>query len=335
MVRKKTKIFSPQTGDTYILMDRCGEGSFGIVYRALRESCGNAVAIKLVDISAMKEQKDVILREVRLNSRAFTASNGRCPKFIEVLEISSETILRKQSTIAIVTEFIDGLSLQELIAKTGTLSETFATFIIYEVSAFLKSIHAENMLHRDIKSSNILLGKDGSVYVCDFGVGRFLINSSGVASTLSGTPIYMAPEMISSDTHSFGVDIYSLGITAIEMLLGPSEEASRDYLRGGMNKTDLIQELRRGYTAPRQLDPGLFSRHIREIVEGCVLPDPQSRWCAGDVVDRIRDQYTDKPRIAHAGSGSVTSASHRCLGTLMMGSFNPKIALAQLVKLSV
>jgi serine/threonine protein kinase len=195
----------------------------------------------------------------------------------------------------------------------------------------LRSMHAENMLHRDIKSSNILVSKTGAVYVCDFGVARILSDQLPCTSTLSGTPFWMAPEILLGESYNVAVDLYSLGITSIEMVLGqpPIPE-------GLKNQTDaflLVQELRNRIDKIKELDRSLFSRPFREIVAGCVNIDPEHRLTASDVIERIRDSFSDRTRHIPAGSGSI--CSHKCIPTLMMGSFNPKTAMGEFVKYTI
>ena len=319
------KILSPQTQELYVLRECCGRGSYGSVFRAKAEKSKAVVAAKLVDISAVNEQKEMILKEINLNQRAYTSSNGRCPRFIEAFELQVQKERKTQNYVVIITEYIDGISLQELIHSNEALSETFATYIFHEVAAFLRSIQFDKMIHRDIKSANILVSKEGAVFVCDFGVGRVLSDCMTSTSTLSGTPFWMAPEILQCEAYTTQVDVYSLGITVIEMVTGkpPIPEGVKNVTDG----FQLVHELRKRIGTVPALDNSQFSRKFRELVAGCVEIDPSRRLTAQEVVLRIRDEFGD----GSPGSGS----SHRCVGTLMMGGFNPKLALGQLVRITL
>jgi serine/threonine protein kinase len=328
---RNMKIASPLSGEVYALQRCCGKGSYGSVYKAKAGRSQNIVAVKLVDIYTVNDQKDMILGEINLNMRAFTASNGRCPRFIEAFELTIKKRMRNHNYVVIVTEFIDGISLLDLILCNQILSETFAIYIIHEVASFLGSLHAENMIHRDIKSANILISKDGTVFVCDFGVGRVLTDITTSASTLSGTPFWMAPEMLRNEPYTTVVDVYSLGITAIEMVSGkpPIPEGVKSTGDG----FHLVNELRKRIGKLPPLDPSLFSRSFREIVASCTAIDPQCRIGALEVVERIRNYNGNQ--IHHVASSTGSMRSHRCIGTMMMGGFNPKAALAELVRITL
>lgn len=316
-MKRGTKIKSPNTDEVYCISDCCGRGSFGSVFRAYSDKSKAVVAVKLIDMSPAKEQVDMILREVSLNQRAYVSSNGRCPRFIDAFALNVKKMGSSRTFVVIVSEYIDGMSLLDLIQANETLSETFATYILHEVAAFLRSIHSERMIHRDIKSSNILVSSSGAIYVCDFGVARVLSEQLPTTSTLSGTPFWMAPEILSGESYDVAVDVYSLGITCIEMVHG--QPPIPEGLRNPSDAFLLVQELRRRIGNIPELDRTQFSRPFREIVSGCVNLDPVSRLTASEVVDRIRHCFSEEK-------------TQKCVGTLTMGSFNPRLALAELVK---
>jgi serine/threonine-protein kinase 24/25/MST4 len=325
-IKVGSKIQSPNSGDLYTLLQKCGHGSFGVVYKARPTKSQALVAVKLVDVSSMQEDVDMIIREVSLTEKAHTISAGRCPKFFEAFALKIEDKNgRSKQYIVIVIEYIEGVSVANLFQDDRPLSETFALHITHEVAACLQSLHLEGFIHRDVKSSNVLVSKSGEVYLCDFGVAKIL--SAPSTSTLSGTPFWMAPEMIAGEQYNSAVDIYSLGITAVEMVTGAPPIA-----KGISPTTDahmMIAELKKVGGVDPGLDQTIFSRFFRDIVAGCLKSDPTTRFSAQEVVGRIKKHCCPTEKSAHAGSGSISS--NRSISTLMMGSFNPKLALGALV----
>ena len=317
-ISEGSKIISPNTQTVYRLIKAVGHGSYGTVYKSKPGSSLKFVAIKIIDVSGMGDEVDTILQEVSLTQRAYEFSDGRCPRCIEAfaLCLPGAKSNRTKKYIVIVMDYIDGICLSELLLNDKPLCEVMATYVLYEIAAALKGLHAHGMIHRDIKSSNVMLSKDGGVFVCDFGVSKILGDHCASTSTMNGTPLWMAPEVIKEMSYNQSADIFSLGITAVELVIGhpPIPDRSED-------DEGLMHQLRCKRTKPN-LDKGIFTRFYRNfIVDKCLEIIPTKRCSAQDIVAAIYSEYN---------AVSITDINGRT-PNLKMGSYDPKISLIRLV----
>jgi serine/threonine-protein kinase 24/25/MST4 len=115
-------------------------------------------------------------------------------------------------------EYLGGGSVKEAVSRCGgTLKEVFIAIILREVLLGVDFLHSRGKIHRDIKCANILLAVNGDVKLADFGVSAQLSDSISKRSTIAGTPCWMAPEIIIDNTYDAKCDLWSVGISAIEM----------------------------------------------------------------------------------------------------------------------
>jgi len=222
----------------YELLEHVGSGGMGVVYKARNIALGTIVSVKLLQQQIFDEPG--ALR--RLKQEAKTLATMDHPNILRVFALD-----RDDQQIFIVTEFIDGRSLSEILAQPGKLDDERITTLYRQIGQALKYAHSRGVIHRDIKPSNFLVSTTSgaeSVKILDFGVAKVLDADTFQRLTrtgaMVGTPLYMSPEQCRGDAVDARSDIYSLGCMLYETLSGSppfSGETPLDVMYKHLNDT--------------------------------------------------------------------------------------------------
>eukprot|EP01119_Soliformovum_irregulare_P017588 TRINITY_DN5250_c0_g1_i1.p1 TRINITY_DN5250_c0_g1~~TRINITY_DN5250_c0_g1_i1.p1 ORF type:complete len:587 (+),score=157.74 TRINITY_DN5250_c0_g1_i1:175-1761(+) len=200
---------TPKTINKYQVGECLGRGWASRVYQALNSDSGDIVAIKQIKKSMIDGDKlPRIMREVELLKKL---KHPNVVKFIESIDT--------EDSLYFVLEFIEGGSLHRTMKKFGTFSENLLGIYMHQALNGLSYLHAQGVLHRDIKGDNMLLTKEGTIKLADFGSCSQAAADKKLTS-VQGTPHWMAPEVIMMESPSQGSDVWSLACTIIELLTG-------------------------------------------------------------------------------------------------------------------
>lgn len=206
----------------YRVAARLGEGGMGTVYRAVDQMLQRDVAIKVLRADLAKQQ--TLVQRFRTEAVALARLNH--PNIATV-----HGLLDHGRSLVMVMEFVDGETLEAILAREGRLPADHAVHLCRDVLAALHHAHAMGVIHRDLKPANLMISKAGMVKVMDFGIARMAgTNRHTEFGRVIGTPLYMSPEQLRGEEVDGRSDVYSLAIVLYELLTGcEAFRADSDY----------------------------------------------------------------------------------------------------------
>ena len=248
----------------YKIERKLGEGAMGVVYEATDQSLGRKVAIKKLgdEIKVNDREKQRFLDEAR------TVAMLHHPGIVEIY-----TIFEEKENIYLVFEYVDGQTLDMVLSKETRIPFNRALQLFGETAGALAYAHSKNVVHGDLKLSNIMFSTEGNIKVMDFGLARrareSLVRVSN--SEVVGSPAYMAPEQ-ELGVFSVESDIYSLGVCLYEALSGALPFQGPDFHYQKTHKT---------YQQLSDLLPGL-PKGVDALMSRCLSPVPEERFHSAD-----------------------------------------------------
>ena len=246
----------------YKILGRIGGGGMANVYLAEDTTLGRRVAIKMLHRRFVEDAKFV----ERFRREAKAAAGLNHPNIVSVYDwgqVGSENY--------IVMEYVEGETLKELIRRRGRLTGSDAVGIALELLAALGAAHANGVIHRDIKSQNILLDREGRAKVADFGIAQAGDPGMTEVGSILGTAQYLAPEQARGEPVDERSDLYSVGVVLYEMLTG------RVPFKGDSAVTVALKHVNELPPEPAGLVPGL-PYSLNQIVLKALAKDPNRRY---------------------------------------------------------
>eukprot|EP00490_Sorites_sp_Unknown_P012850 CAMPEP_0114658026 /NCGR_PEP_ID=MMETSP0191-20121206/14975_1 /TAXON_ID=126664 /ORGANISM="Sorites sp." /LENGTH=432 /DNA_ID=CAMNT_0001878915 /DNA_START=16 /DNA_END=1315 /DNA_ORIENTATION=+ len=256
---QRKKVETKDLEQRYQKISILGKGTYGTVYKGIDTETGMSVAIKIIDLDSTNDDIEDIMKEI---VALRDCDSKYVTKYYSSFNIGPE--------LWIVMEYLGGGCVADFLdTKLGIgISEEYIAIILREIVYGLSYIHSMKKIHRDIKAGNILLSSKGDVKLADFGVVGQLSDSINKRMTLIGSPYWMAPEVIMQDSYDMCADIWSLGITAIEMAMGKPPYS--DY-------PPYPAMLKITRDDPPTLPNDNFSKKFRDFVSKCLTKDVTKR----------------------------------------------------------
>ncbi len=256
------------------ILERIGQGSFGDVYRAWDTKLDREVALKLLRTDRPSSEGAEVLREARLLARV------RHPNVAIVYDADEI-----DGRVGLWMEFIHGRNLEQVLGEKKGLSESEVTRFGIDLCRAIGAVHDAGLLHRDIKTQNVMQAEDGRLVLMDFGTGRESGDDPFAEVDAAGTPLYLAPEIFAGAPATVRSDVYSAGVLLFHLLTGayPVRGSTIGDVRSAHSREErvVLPSL-----APR------VSRALAAVIDRVIDPDPARRFESArsmlDAIEKLR-----------------------------------------------
>ena len=265
----------------YEILERIGTGGMAIVYKAKCHRLNRLVAIKILksDLAQNEEFRR------RFNAESQAVAQLSHPKIVSVYDVS-----RGGDMEYIVMELIDGITLKQYMEKRGQLNWRESLHFITQIMRGLSHAHSRGIIHRDIKPQNIMVLRDGSVKVADFGIACLADSAQTLTQEALGSVHYISPEQARGDRPDARSDIYSSGVVLYEMLTG------RLPFEGESAVSVAIQHLSSIPLAPREINPDI-PEQLELICMKAMAPDLEHRYQSADAMIADLEAFRKNPEV--------------------------------------
>lgn len=274
-------------GERYELLERIGGGGMALVYRGQDRLLNRKVAVKVLRQQYVNDEE--FIRRFRREAQA--AASLSHPNVVSIYDVGQE-----DETHYIVMEFIDGKTLNDLIKERAPIPVEEAIRISAQICDALDHAHINQIIHRDIKPHNILIGKNGRVKVTDFGIAR-AADASQITQTGSvvGSVHYFSPEHAKGTLTGAQSDLYSLGIVLYQMLTG------RLPFLGESPISVALKHLQEDVEEPRKVNP-LIPQSVENIILKSMRKKPEERYRSAkemleDIETCLQPERRNEPKI--------------------------------------
>ena len=267
--------------DRYEILEVIGTGGMAVVYKARCHRLNRLVAIKIL--------KDEFARDEEFRRRFHAEGEAVAmlshPNIVQVYDVSSS-----ENANFIVMELIDGISLKQYMEKKGVLNWKETLHFAMQIAKGLEHAHSRGIIHRDIKPHNVMVLKNGSVKVMDFGIARVMSKSNTLTKEALGSVHYISPEQAKGGHTDNRSDIYSLSVVMYEMMTG------RPPYDGESPVAVAIQHINGGAAMPSTLNPNIPGGLEQIIMKGIAL-EIQDRYVSATQMLQDMEEFRKNPAI--------------------------------------
>ena len=273
----------------YEILEIIGTGGMAVVYKARCHRLNRLVAIKILKDEFSRDEEFVR----RFNAEGEAVAMLSHPNIVQVYDVSSTG-----SANFIVMELVDGISLKQYMGKKGVLNWKETLHFAMQIAKGLEHAHSRGIVHRDIKPHNVMVLKNGSVKVMDFGIARVMSRTNTLTKEALGSVHYISPEQAKGGWVDNRSDLYSLSVVMYEMMAG------RPPYDGESPVAVAIQHINGGAMMPSTLNPNIPGGLEQIIMKGMSL-DANDRYTSATEMLRDMDEFRKNPSILfHYGAVS-------------------------------
>ncbi|KAK2776719.1 Protein kinase [Onygenales sp. PD_12] len=281
MERLKQVVSKDNPTESYSKQRKIGQGASGSVYVArVKENAPSPVAREVYRTHGPRGQVAIKQMDLRSQPRKELIVNEiivmKDSQHANIVNFLDSFLQEQNNELWVVMEFMEGGALTDVIDHNPVIQEDQIATICFETCKGLAHLHSQSIIHRDIKSDNVLLDRVGNVKITDFGFCAKLTESKSKRATMVGTPYWMAPEVVKQKEYGPRVDIWSLGIMAIEMI-----ESEPPYLNEEPLKA-LYLIATNG--TPRLKKPEKLSKELKSFLSVCLCVDVRSRATSDELL---------------------------------------------------
>ena len=277
----KDKYIGRLLDDRYEILEVIGIGGMAVVYKALCHRLNRLVAVKILkdEYSQDGEFRD------RFHAESQVVATLSHPNIVSVYDVSSSS-----EADFIVMELIDGISLKQYMERKGVLNWKETLHFAIQIAKALEHAHSRGIVHRDIKPHNVMVLKNGSVKVADFGIAQVTANSSTLTTEALGSVHYISPEQAKGGRVDNRSDIYSLGVVIYEMIAG------RVPYDGDTPVNIAIQHINGGAQKPSQYNPNTPAG-LEQIIRKAMSLAPNDRYLTATAMLYDMDEFRKTPTM--------------------------------------
>ncbi len=268
--------------DRYEILDVLGTGGMAVVYKAKCHRLNRMVAIKILKPELAQDEE--IRNRFHDESQAVAKLNH--PNIVNVFDVN-----QSDGVEYIVMELIEGITLKQYMRKRGSsLNWREALHFMSQILQALRHAHSRGIIHRDIKPQNIMVLRDGSVKVADFGIARITDSQRTMTQEALGSVHYISPEQARGSNIDARSDLYSAGVVLYEMLTGALP------YNGDSPVAVVLQHVQSIPTPPRAINPDI-PLGMEQITKKAMAPNPDRRYPSADAMLADLDAFRKNPDI--------------------------------------